>query len=266
MQLIDTHCHFDLPAFDAERESLCAAAKAAGVSHIIIPAIDAKAWPRMQQLQRGEYCQGVSLHMAYGLHPMFIEQHSDADIKHLQAWLERKNPIAVGECGLDFFVKGLNRQRQCKLFEAQVRLARDYQLPLIIHARKSLDDVLKIIRQYASSSTPLTGVIHSFSGSEQQARQLIELGFYLGFGGVITYPRAKKLRSILETMPLNALLLETDAPDQADAEWQGQRNEPSRLQTIARHIAEIRQDDIENIARITSHNAKQLFKLPDHFK
>jgi TatD DNase family protein len=263
MKLIDTHCHFDLPLFDADREALCAAAKASGLRHIIIPAIDASAWSRMKLLQHAESCQGVSLHMAYGLHPMFIDRHTDKDIDNLKTWLEHEKTVAVGECGLDFFVKGLDRQRQFEIFEAQVMLASDYQLPLIIHARKSLDFILKTIRQYANRSMPLTGVIHSFSGSEQQAKQLIDLGFYLGFGGVITYPRAKKLRHILQTMPLEHLLLETDAPDQPDAEWQGKRNEPARLERIARHIAEIRQDDVENIARITSQNAKQLFKLTD---
>lgn len=261
MELIDTHCHFDLPTFDIDREALCLAAKVSGVRHIIIPAINANAWLQMKQLQRGWSKEDLSLHMAYGLHPMFIEQHTDQDISRLKLWLESEEAVAVGECGLDFFVKGLDKQRQFELFEAQVQLAKDYQLPLIIHARKSLDFILKTIRKYANCSTPLTGVIHSFSGSAQQAEQLIDHGFYLGFGGVITYPRAKKLRHVLKEIPLEALLLETDAPDQPDIKWQGKRNEPSRLQTIARHVAEIRQDDVENIAKITTQNAKQLFKL-----
>jgi TatD DNase family protein len=261
MQLIDTHSHFDLPVFDADRDVLCMEAKNSGVSDIIIPAIDMPGWSRMKQLQASTAGNGLSLHMAYGLHPMFIERHTDEDIEHLKSWLESGAVVAVGECGLDFFVKGLNKQRQFELFDAQVKLAREYELPLIIHARKSLDFILKTIRRYASRSVPLTGVIHSFSGSEQQAMQLIDHGFYLGFGGVVTYPRARKLRHILQVMPIDSLLLETDSPDQSDSEWQGKRNEPSRLRTIARHIAEIRQDDIENIAKITTQNAKQLFKL-----
>ena len=254
---IDSHCHLDRSCFSADRANVLAAAQSAQISDIIIPAITAQHWQRMQYIQADNH-SGVNLHLAYGLHPMFMAQHQADDLNHLYDWLSQKNPIAVGECGLDFFIKDADKTRQLAVFEAQVKLSCEFALPLIIHARKSLDLVFKILRKYPSS----TGVVHCFSGSEQQAHQLINLGFYLSFGGVITYPRAKKIRTLAANLPLEYLLLETDAPDQADKQHYGQRNEPAWLVNIAATLAELRQDSIENIARISCLNTKTLFALP----
>lgn len=264
MELIDTHCHFDLPIFNNDRHELVHRASALGINRLIMPAIAYKNWDAIKNVQR-QYDNDpkINLYAAYGLHPMFISQHEDEHLQALRYWLEHERPIAVGECGLDFFVKDLDQQRQMRIFSAQVALAAEYDLPLIIHARKSLDSVMKVIRQQMQRSrTHLRGVIHSFSGSEQQAKQCIELGFYLGFGGPMTYPRAKKLRHLVASLPLEALLLETDAPDQPDVACHGQRNEPARLLAIAETFATLRQQPLQTIAEVTTQNAKTLFNLP----
>jgi TatD DNase family protein len=256
-QLIDSHCHLDMDCFAKDRDQILCSAQNANISDIIMPAISAKQWPLMQKIQQ-ENKTTVQLHTAYGLHPMFMQQHQQHDLESLHNWLDAKNPIAVGECGLDFFIKDADQASQLALFEAQVKLSCQFDLPLIIHSRKSLDLVLKILRQYPHSR----GVVHCFSGSEQQAQQLIKLGFYLSFGGVITYPRAKKLRALVRCLPLEYLLLESDAPDQPDYQHYGQRNEPAWLVNIAAIFAELRQDSMENIARISRLNTKTLFALP----
>jgi TatD DNase family protein len=259
MQLIDSHCHLDLDCFNTDREQVLIKAQSANISDIIIPAIQASQWEAMQAV--AQQSNLIPLHISYGLHPMFMQQHHDNDLQQLRNWLDGKycnhRPIAVGECGLDFFIKNADKPRQLEFFEAQVQLSCEFDLPLIIHARKSLDFVLKILRKYPSSR----GVVHCFSGSEQQARQLIERGFYLGFGGGMTYPRAKKIRYLAANLPLETLLLETDAPDQADQQHQGKRNEPAWLLNIAKTLAELRQDSINNIADVTSFNAQKLFSL-----
>ena len=162
--------------------------------------------------------------------------------------------------GLDFFLTHLNIQQQEDLFTIHLKLAREFDLPLIIHARRSLDCVLKHIRRFSSENN-LKGVIHSFAGSQQQADTLIKLGFHLGVGGTSTYPRAQRLRNILANVPLESLLLETDAPDQPDSAWRGKRNDPTRLPIIAATLAELRGESLSRIAEVTTTNAVQLFKL-----
>jgi TatD DNase family protein len=194
---------------------------------------------------------------------MFMPQHQQEDLDYLERWLQSETAIAVGECGLDFFIFAKQgdyqqaKKAQLQLFSAQLALAQQYKLPVIIHSRKSLDLVLKEIRQ-----TPnLRGVVHSFSGSLQQAHQLIDLGFYLGFGGPITYTRAKKQQHLVSSLPLDALLLETDARDQADAAHYGLRNEPAFLINIAQTVAKLRGISIQEVAQMTTNNAHQLFKF-----
>lgn len=257
LRLIDTHCHLDLAVFDADRDTVLQHAFNNGISDIIIPAISANHWQTIKALST----KHRHLHPAYGLHPMFMSQHTVQDLDRLEHWLQTEKVIAVGECGLDFFI--FNQQtdpEQAKtaqqyLFHNQVALAQQYNLPIIMHSRKSLDLILKEIRQYPH----LRGVVHSFSGSKQQAHQLIDQGFYLGFGGPMTYTRAKKLRHLVSTLPLDALLLETDAPDQPDASHYGQRNEPAFLLSIAQIIAELRGISLDKVIRSTTDNAQRLF-------
>ncbi|WP_038140702.1 TatD family hydrolase [Thiothrix lacustris] len=260
MKLIDTHCHFDDPAFTDDRSLLVDKMHELGVSELIFPAVSAEHWPRLRNI-----CStSPHFHATYGLHPVFLAEHTPHDIVALRHWLEYEQPVAVGECGLDFFLPHLDVQKQEDLFIAHIKLAYEFDLPLIIHARHSLDCVLKHIRRFSGKNN-LRGVIHSFAGSQQQADQLIKQGFYLGVGGTSTYPRAQRLRTILANVPLEALLLETDSPDQPDSAWRGKRNDPTRLPIIAETLAELRGESLTQIAEITTANAIQLFKLQNEF-
>ena len=172
-------------------------------------------------------------------------------------WIEREKPVAVGECGLDFYVPDLDVDTQRTYFERQLALAREYDLPVILHARRALDDVTAAIRRAGN----LRGVVHSFSGSPEQAQQLWKLGFHIGIGGPVTYERAHRLREIVATMPIEHLLLETDSPDQPLCGHQGHRNEPARLLDVCQAIAKLRGTESEEIANATTRNCERLFGL-----
>jgi len=251
MRLIDSHCHLDTPAFDADREEVIARARAAGVVAQIVPATTAVHWPKIRAV-----CQGApGLFPAYGLHPMFVAEHASEHLGQLRQWIERERPVAIGECGLDYFVDGLDHSAQQVYFDAQLALAREYDLPVIIHARRAVDAVIACIRRIGG----LRGVVHSFSGSLEQAQRLWRLGFLIGLGGPVTHPRAQRLRRLVASMPLEYLLLETDAPDQPDHDIPGQRNEPARLPVILDAIAALRREPAAEIARVTCDNATRLF-------
>jgi len=253
MQLIDSHCHFDDPRFDPDRDLLYARAHDAGVSTQIVPAVTRSNWVRVKQT-----CERYpGLYPAYGLHPMFISAHEEGDAAALADWLGQETAVAVGECGLDFFIDDPHRERQLQLFEQQVSLAGRLNLPLIIHARKAVEQVIAILRQYPGSR----GVLHSFSGSRQQAQRLIELGYLMSFGGAVTYDRATRLHRLVGELPLDHIMLETDAPDQPDAGIRGQRNEPARLPVIVAAMAAHRHESVDEIARVTARNAERLFGI-----
>ncbi|MFC5569437.1 TatD family hydrolase [Lysobacter yangpyeongensis] len=255
MVLVDTHCHLDASEFDADRDAVTARARGEGVVRQIIPAVDAAGWPKLRHICA---TKNAGLHPAYGLHPMYLEAHREEHLCQLRDWIEREHPVAVGECGLDYFVEGLDRDRQAEYFDAQLRLARDFELPVIVHARRAVDAVIAMIRKVGK----LRGVVHSYSGSEEQARQLWDLGFMIGLGGPVTYDRANRLRRLASQMPLEHLLLETDAPDQPDAGIRGERNEPARLTTVLSTIAELRGVAPAEVAAATTANAERLFRLP----
>ena len=251
MELVVSHCHLDAVEFDGDRDTVLRRARAAGVAHLVIPAIDAAGWPKLKALCAAE----EGLHPAYGLHPMFLSAHEDAHLQALEGWLRDEHPVAVGECGLDYFVEGLDHGRQQVVFDAQLALARRFDLPVIVHARRAVDAVIASVRRFPG----VRGVIHSYSGSAEQARQLWDLGFLLGLGGPVTYERANRLRRLAAQMPLEYLLLETDAPDQPDAAHRGQRNEPARLPQVLDTIAQLRGQSREHIAEATTANARRLF-------
>ena len=255
MRLIDSHCHLDLAAFESDRAVITQSASTAFVSDIIIPAVEANTWEALTQLCQKE--KTVRLHAAYGLHPMFMTQHISAHLLELEQRLSLGGAIAVGECGLDFFIPEHDKLAQLEFFTSQLDLAVQFKLPVIIHSRKSLDLVLKELRLRPS----LTGVVHSFSGSPQQAKQLLDQGFYLGFGGPVTYTRATKLRALIQSLPLDGLLLETDAPDQPDASHYGLRNEPAWLVDIAECVAKLRGETVDDVAEVTANNTVNLFNL-----
>lgn len=253
MRLVDSHSHFDAAEFDADRAAAHARATVAGITAQVVPAVDAAGWPKLKAV----CAQLPGLYPAYGLHPMYLNAHRPEHLTELRGWLERERPVAVGECGLDFFVEGLDAEAQQLYFDAQLRLAHEFDLPLIVHARRAVDAVIASIRRVGG----LRGVVHSFSGSAEQAAQLHKLGFLLGIGGPVTYERANRLRGLVATMPLEQLLLETDAPDQPDANHRGERNEPAYLTKVLEVVAELRGMPREVVASTTSANAERLFGL-----
>jgi TatD DNase family protein len=253
MDLIDSHCHLDVAEFDADRDEVIARARAAGISRQLLPAIAAEGFAGLRDLCR----RHGGLHAAYGLHPLFLPAHRPAHLDELADWIDRERPVAVGECGLDFYVEDLDRELQRRYFLRQLELARDFDLPLILHARRAVEEVIAALRRIGG----LRGVVHSFSGSVDQARQLWKLGFCLGFGGPITYPRARRLRDIVASMPLEFLLLETDSPDQPLHGHQGRRNEPAQLTQVCACAAALRGVEPETIATATTANCERVFAL-----
>lgn len=253
--LIDSHSHLDASEFDADRADVIARARAAGVAEQVIPAIALDGFAKLRDL-----CASTDgLHPAYGLHPMFLEAHRPDHLGALRDWIERARPVAVGECGLDFFVEGLDRQVQRMYFQRQIELAREFDLPLIVHARSAIEETIGAIRR----AGPLRGVIHSYSGSAEQATQLWKLGFCIGIGGPVTYERARRLREIVTHMPLDFLVLETDSPDQPLNGHGGERNEPAYLCEVLDVVARLRDTQPNVIAQATCANTRRLFRLPD---
>jgi TatD DNase family protein len=255
VNLIDSHSHLDAAEFDADRAQVLSRARTAGVTGQIVPAVAAATFDTLRTLCKVE----TGLYPAYGLHPMYLAEHTPEHLDELAAWIEGEKPVAIGECGLDFYIENLDVDRQRWYFQRQLELARDARLPVILHARRALDEVIAGIRR---SGGELTGVVHSFSGSAEQAQQLWNCGFCLGIGGPVTYPRARRLREIVATMPLEFLLLETDSPDQPLHGHQGARNEPALLTEVCACVAALRGVDPDKIAAATTTNCERLFGLP----
>lgn len=253
MELIDSHCHIDVEEFDPDRDAVLARCRQQGITRIVVPGILARSWPALLELCRRE----SGLLPAFGLHPVYLAQHSNADIESLAAWVEREQPVAVGEIGLDYFVKELDRDRQQYLFEAQLDVARSADLPIVLHVRKAHDQVLTTLKRCQVRG----GIAHAFNGSLQQAQQYIDLGFKLGFGGMLTYQRSNKLRRLAKQLPLDALVLETDAPDMTAASHHGERNSPEYLPECLRALAEIRDEDPTEVAARTTQNTEQVLGL-----
>ncbi len=253
MELIDTHCHLDVAEFDVDRDAVLARCRAAGVTRIIIPAIDAAGWEPLLALCARE----PGLYPALGLHPIYLEQHRPGDLDTLKTLVARHRPLAIGEIGLDYFIENLDRERQQTLFEAQLHIARDADLPVIVHVRKAHDQVLKTLRRIQVRG----GIIHAFNGSLQQGEQYLDLGFRLGFGGTLTYEGSKRIRRLARDLPLSAIVLETDAPDIPVASHRGERNSPEYLPECLAALAEVREEDAAFLAAATGRNAEAVLGL-----
>ena len=261
MRWIDTHCHLDAPEFDADRDAVAARAVAAGVRGLVLPAVEVANFDAVRGLATTHACA-----YALGIHPLYVDRADDADLDALARALaaQRHDPrlVAVGEIGLDHFVPGLDRGRQARFYAAQLALAREFDLPVVLHVRRSADDLLKQLRRVPVRG----GIAHAFNGSEQQALAFVGLGFKLGFGGALTFDRALQIRRLAQTLPAEAIVLETDAPDippqwlyrsaaQRGAGEPASRNEPAELPRIARTLAELRGWTLEQTAAVTSANA-----------
>ena len=246
---IDTHCHLDAAEFGNSQNRLVQEALSNGVSTIVIPSVAAGNFAAVKNLC-ASYRNCVP---AYGIHPMYTGQAQPADLATLKEFIQYNQVVAMGEIGLDFFVENSELAQQEYYFSAQLKLAQEFELPVLLHIRKAADSVLKHLRR-----TPVVGgIAHAFNGSAQQADEFIKLGFKLGFGGAMTYPRATRLRELARTLPIESIVLETDAPDIPPAFLErGQPNQPSYLPRIAETLAELRQLPLEEIACITSANAR----------
>ena len=261
MRWIDTHCHLDAAEFDADREAVIARARAAGVTQIVLPAVAAGNFDAVRALAHEH---GVAY--ALGIHPMAVDRAGEDDLERLRSALQthREDPhlVAVGEIGLDFFVPGLDPDRQQRFYTAQLKLAREFELPVLLHVRRSADKLLAGLRRTAVPA----GIAHAFNGSAQQAQAFVDMGFRLGFGGAMTFDRALQIRRLAADVPAHAFVMETDAPDipphwlyrtasdRAHGEPQG-RNEPAQIPRIAQALAELRGCTLQEIAERSTANA-----------
>jgi len=257
---VDTHCHMDSPEFKDILPEIVSRAAEKGVKAILLPTVQASDWVPAQNLvnQYGHQIPGLAYTL--GIHPLYINRAQECDIDILKDQIEQSlaDPrfVGIGEIGLDYFVEGLDLRRQEFFFNKQLDLAQQFQLPVILHVRRSQDAILKALRK----RTVPSGIAHAFNGSHQQAEQFIELGFKLGFGGAATYDRALQIRRLLKELPLECIVTETDAPDIPPA-WlkeEGSRfNEPALLPRIAQQLAGIRGISEEVFSKAVWQNAMQ---------
>ncbi|HEY6096395.1 MAG TPA: TatD family hydrolase [Gallionellaceae bacterium] len=256
MHFIDTHCHLDAAEFGHDQPALEQAARAAGVTTLVIPAVERANFASVRQLCAAH----PACAPAYGIHPMYVARATPADLDVVREYLQQPNVVAVGEIGLDFFMENYDQQQQEFYFAEQLKLAREFELPVLLHIRRAQDTILKHLRQIRVRG----GIAHAFNGSPQQAAEFIKLGFKLGFGGAMTYSRASKLRELARTLPLDSIVLETDAPDiPPDFLERGEPNKPEYLPRIAQTLAELRGMSLQEIAAATSANAHAVIpRLP----
>ena len=260
---IDTHCHLDAAEFNADRDTVVARAQAAGVTQIVIPAVDAHNLERVREL-----AHQYDLAYALGIHPLCVMGAKPGDLDRvaeaLQKHAEDERLVAVGEIGLDYFVPGIDEATQLHFYVEQLKLAKRAGLPVLLHVRRSADKLLAGLRRVGF---PHGGIAHAFNGSEQQAQHFIDLGFKLGFGGTLTFERSLQIRRIAASVPDDVPVMETDAPDipphwlyktaeEREADPGQARNEPSELPRIAESLAELRGWTAEQTAAITTANAR----------
>lgn len=253
-RFVDTHCHFDfVPFIGDEAQSLRQAAEA-GVEKIIAVGTAASRFAGVMALAE----RWPTVYAALGIHPMAVADYHDAHLQQLEAYMKPRPDklVAIGEIGLDLFIDNPQFDKQQAMLTAQMRLARDYDLPVILHSRRTHDKLAMQLRQFG---LPRCGVVHGFAGSEQQAQAFIRAGYAIGVGGTITYPRASKTRAAIARLPLTSLLLETDAPDMPVQGFQGQPNRPERLRAIWQSLCDIRDESPQKIAETLRENTRRVF-------
>ncbi len=252
--IVDTHCHLDFPDFDADRAEILERCRELGIATILIPAVARDNWSRVAEL-----CAGSEMLVAaLGLHPVFIDRHRDADLAELDRRLGIDRPRAVGEIGLDFFIRDLDRARQSALCRAQLEIATGHGLPVVLHVRKAHDDMLRLLRETGFHGG---GIVHAFNGSIQHAGKYIELGFCLGFGGMMTYSRSRRIRHLAATLPIDSIVLETDAPDMPPESCRGRRNSPEHVVECLRSLGGLRGLAEDQVAAATTRNAARVLGL-----
>ncbi|PTU76350.1 TatD family hydrolase [Pseudomonas mangrovi] len=256
MRLIDTHTHLDFPDFDADRDAVLERSRALGVERMVVLGVHQANWQRVWELVE----RSDGLYAAFGLHPVYLEEHRPEHLQELRDWLERlgSHPscCAVGEFGLDYFIESLDRNAQQKLFEAQLALAAEFDKPVLLHVRRAHAATIATLKRFR---LPRAGIVHAFAGSTEEAREYLKLGFRLGLGGASTWPQAQRLRSVVAGLPLDAVVLETDSPDMAPAMHPQQRNSPEYLPQICGELATLMGVDSDTLAAASSANACALF-------
>ena len=256
MGLIDSHTHLDFPDFDADRTQLLARSRASGVEQMVVLGVYQHNWQRLWDLVQTD----SQLYAAFGLHPVYLNEHRPEHVLELGQWLSRlaghPQLCAVGEIGLDYFLPELDREGQQQLFEAQLQLGADFQLPALLHVRRSHAQVIATLKRFRLQRG---GIIHAFAGSREEAREYLKLGFKLGLGGAATWPQALRLRKVIVDLPLDAIVLETDSPDMAPAMYPNQRNSPEHLPDICQALAEVMGISPERLAETSTANARELF-------
>lgn len=256
MQLIDTHTHLDFPDFDADRAQLLARSRALGIEQMVVLGVYQRNWQRVWDLVQTD----SQLYAAFGLHPVYVEEHRPEHISALGEWLSRlaghPQLCAVGEIGLDYFVPQLDRDAQQQVFEAQLQLAADFNLPALLHVRRSHAQVIATLKRFKLKRA---GIIHAFAGSREEAREYLKLGFKLGVGGAATWPQALRLRKVIADVPLSSIVLETDSPDMAPAMFPNQRNSPEHLPEMCKALSLVIGISPEQLAEASTANARALF-------
>ena len=252
MYLIDSHCHLDFKQFDLNREQIVSHCVQMGIKDIIIPGVTASSWDKLLTV-----CQSsTTLHPALGLHPMFMDEHEPKHLIDLEAFISQHSVIAIGEIGLDFYTPNHDKNSQIELFSQQLKIAQQAKLPVLLHVRKAHEQAISLLKQYPVSG----GIVHAFSGSLEQAEQYRKLGFLLGIGGAITYPKATRLRAMVSQLPLETIALETDSPDMRPYEVKS-HNTPENIPVILDVLTNLRPENKEQIATATTINCQRVFQL-----
>ncbi len=253
--MIDTHSHLYLPEFKDDLNEVLDRCQAAGIDKIYLPAIDASTHDAMMALAAAAPGRCIPM---MGLHPCYVDEGHEKEMVLVESWLAKERFAAIGEIGLDFYHSTEFKVQQVDVFVRQMNLALQYDLPIVIHSRSSMDECIKLITEHGKGR--IKGIFHCFGGDERQARKIIDLGFMLGIGGVVTYKNAG-LAKLVESLPLDALVLETDSPYLTPVPFRGKRNESSYLTHVAAKIAAIKGLTIEEVAIATTNNAKKIFRL-----
>lgn len=255
MNLIDTHAHIYLPEFDPDRTLMLKRAEMEGVGKIILPAIDSTTHSAMLKMEHENTTKCFSM---MGVHPCSIKRNYAEELKTARDYLEKKPFVAIGEIGLDFYWDLTYSEQQYNAFHTQIEWALLFDIPIAIHSRNSIDECIKVISEHQLGK--LKGVFHCFSGNQEQAQQIIDLGFYLGIGGILTFKNSG-LDKVIENINLDHIVLETDSPYLTPVPFRGKRNECSYIKYMAQKLAEIKNISVEEVANATTANAEKLFSL-----
>jgi TatD DNase family protein len=252
-QLIDTHCHLYSAGFEADIAAVIERAEKEGVTQFYLPAVDSESTAAMLALETRFPGKCIAM---MGLHPCSVKDNVEQELKLVQDWLAKRSFAAVGEIGLDYYWDKTFVQQQAEAFHRQIEWALHYRLPIVIHSRDSTEDCITIVREHQKGS--LRGIFHCFGGSLEEANKIIDAGFYLGIGGVLTYKNTQ-LRDVLKEVSLDHIVLETDAPYLAPVPFRGKRNESSYLKYVLETLAQVKGMSKEEVAAITTANAKKVF-------